>query len=66
MSLQWLDTQEIAIALAEKYSDVDPRYVNFPDLHQWVCALENFEDDPKRSNERILESIQQHWINEVN
>jgi len=66
MSLRWTDTQDIAIELADKYPDVDPRYVNFPDLHKWVCALEDFDDDPKRSGERILESIQQHWIEEVN
>ena len=40
MSLKWVDVLEIAIQLAESKPDVDPRYVNFVDLHQWVLALE--------------------------
>ena len=26
--------------------------------------LQNFDDDPEKCNEKILESIQQNWINE--
>jgi FeS assembly protein IscX len=33
-------------------------------LHRWVCALEGFSDDPNRSGEKILEAIQQAWIDE--
>ncbi len=65
MSLKWTDVQEIAIELNEKYPDVDPQYVNFPDLHQWICALAGFEDDPNRSGEKILEAIQMAWIDEA-
>ena len=64
MSLNWTDTLDIAIELDEAHPDVDPQYVRFTDLHAWVCALEGFEDDPERSNEKILEAIQMAWIEE--
>jgi FeS assembly protein IscX len=64
MSLKWTDTLDIAIALDEARPDVDPKYVRFTDLHDWVCELAEFEDDPKRSGEKILEAIQMAWIEE--
>ena len=63
--MKWTDTQEIAIALADKFPDVDPQRVNFVDLRNWVMALEGFDDDPNRSGERILEAIQATWIEEA-
>ena len=63
--MKWIDTLEIAIALAEKHPDVDPRMVRFTDLRRWVCELEDFSDDPNRSGEKILEAIQMAWIDEV-
>ncbi len=63
--MKWTDTQEIAIALADAHPDVDPRTVRFTDLHKWVCALDEFDDDPKRSGEKILEAIQAAWIDEA-
>jgi FeS assembly protein IscX len=65
MSLKWIDTLDIAIELAETHTDVDPQYVRFTDLHTWVCALEDFDDDPNHSNEKILEAIQMAWIEEA-
>ena len=64
MSLKWTDTLDIAIELSEIHADVDAKFIRFTDLHAWVCALENFEDEPKRSNEQILEAIQMAWIDE--
>ncbi len=64
--MKWTDTLDIAIALAEKYPDTDPRTVNFVDLMNWVVALEDFDDDPKRCGEKILEAIQMAWIEEAN
>ncbi len=58
MSLKWVDVLEIAIQLAESKPDVDPRYVNFVDLHRWVLALPEFSDDPSRGGEKVLEAIQ--------
>lgn len=64
MSLKWTDVLDIAIELDEAHPEVDPQYVRFTDLHDWVCELENFSDDPQHSNERILEAIQMAWIDE--
>ncbi|MEO8188191.1 MAG: Fe-S cluster assembly protein IscX [Burkholderiaceae bacterium] len=63
--MKWIDSEEIAIALFEKFPDVDPRTVRFTDLRRWVCELENFSDDPNRSGEKILEAIQMAWIVEA-
>lgn len=64
MALKWVDSLDIAIELDETHPDVDPRFVNFVDLRQWVLELEDFDDDPEHSGERILEAIQQAWIEE--
>ena len=64
MGLKWVDSLEIAIALDEAYPDVDPHYVNFVDLRDWVVTLEAFDDDPHHSGEKILEAIQSAWIEE--
>ncbi len=64
MDLRWTDTLDIAIELDEQHPDVDPQYVRFTDLHQWVCELEGFSDEPEKSNEKILEAIQMAWIEE--
>lgn len=64
MALKWVDTLDIAIELDEAHPDVDPAYVNFVDLRQWVMDLDDFDDDPEHSGERILEAIQQAWIEE--
>ncbi|MCK6395375.1 Fe-S cluster assembly protein IscX [Zoogloea sp.] len=63
--MKWTEVQEIAIQLSEAYPDVDPLKVNFVDLMQWTMALPEFDDDPKHCGERILEGIQQAWIEEV-
>jgi len=62
--LDWLDVLEIAIELNDKFPEVDPQWISFPDLHKKVCNLDNFEGDPDKSNEKILEAIQMHWIEE--
>jgi FeS assembly protein IscX len=64
MDLKWTDSLEIAISLDEAHPDVDPKYVRFTDLHAWICALEEFQDDPESSNEKILEAIQMAWLDE--
>ena len=64
MGLKWTDSLDIAIALDEQHPDVDPQYIRFTDLHAWICALEEFDDDPEHSSERILEAIQMAWLDE--
>ena len=63
--MKWTDSLEIAIALADEHPGVDPKRVNFVDLRSWVLALPGFDDDPKRSGEKILEAIQAAWIEEM-
>jgi FeS assembly protein IscX len=63
--MKWIDTLDIAIELVDKHSDVDPKTINFVDLHRYVCELEGFDDDPSRSGEKILEAIQMAWIEEM-
>ncbi|MFA5170312.1 MAG: Fe-S cluster assembly protein IscX [Sulfuriferula sp.] len=65
MNMKWTDTLDIAIELYETHPDVDPQYIRFTDLHSWVTALPEFDDDPERSNEKILEAIQLAWIDEA-
>jgi len=66
MSLKWTDSLEIAIALDEAHPDVDPQYIRYTDLHAWICALDEFDDAPESSNEKILEAIQMAWLDERN
>ena len=63
--MKWTDTQDIAIALTDRFPDTDPKTVRFTDLMQWVVALPGFDDDPKRCGEKILEAIQMAWIDEA-
>ncbi len=65
MSIKWTDSREIAIALFDKYPEVDPRTIRFTELHAWIVSLADFDDEPDRSNERILEAIQLYWIEEA-
>jgi len=62
--LTWSDLDGIAIALFEKFPEVDPTYVRFTDLHKWVTELNGFADDPLKSNEAKLEAIQTAWLEE--
>jgi len=62
--LKWTDTEDVAILLHERHPELDPLSVRFTDLHQWVCELEGFGDDPGASNEAKLEAIQMAWLEE--
>ena len=64
MGMTLKDAEDIAMALAEKFPDTDPLEVRFTDLHKWVTELDGFSDDPKASNEGILEAIQMAWVEE--
>jgi len=64
MTLSWQDAEEIGIQLSETYPDTDPLTVRFTDLHGKVIALADFKDNPKQSNEPILEAIQMAWFSE--
>lgn len=62
MGLKWTDSREIGEALYDAYPDLDPKTVRFTDMHQWICDLEDFDDDPQASNEKILEAILLVWL----
>ena len=62
--LTWTTLEDIALALYEKFPEVDPTYVRFTDLHKWITELDGFDDDPQKSNEAKLEAIQMAWLEE--
>jgi FeS assembly protein IscX len=62
----WDETEDIAIALTDKFPETDPLTVRFTDLHKWVTELDGFAGDPKASNEGKLEAIQMAWLEERN
>lgn len=64
--MKWTDIQQIAEALYDKFPDVDPLRINFVDLHNMVVDLDGFDDDHQRGGEKVLEAIQQAWIDEMN
>ena len=64
MDLKWQDTEDNAIQLVEQHPESDPLTVRFTDMHAWIMALPDFKDDPKKSNEKILEAIQMAWHEE--
>ena len=63
--MRWTDVYEIAIELVDSKPDVDPLTVNFVQLRDWIIALPDFEDDPDRCGEKVLEAIQAAWIEEL-
>lgn len=65
MKLKWIDVLEIAISLSERHEEIDPRTINFVNLRRLVTELPEFDDDPERSGEKILEAIQAAWIEEI-
>ncbi|PTX99347.1 Fe-S assembly protein IscX [Verrucomicrobia bacterium LW23] len=63
--LTWKDSEEIAFALVDKFPDQNPLKLSFPKLHKLIIELEDFGDNPEASNEKILETIQMAWYEEV-
>jgi FeS assembly protein IscX len=63
--MKWVDTYDVAAALFDAHPDIDPAAVRFTQLRDMVLALPGFSDDPSRCGEKILEAIQQAWIEEA-
>ena len=63
--MKWIDFTDIGIELADNYVNVDPRRINFVTLRAYVLSLPDFDDDPERCGEKILEAIQTAWIEEL-
>jgi len=62
--VNWIDAEDIGIALFEKFPGVDPLTVRFTDMHKWITELPDFADDPAKSTEGKLEAIQMAWLEE--
>ena len=63
--MKWTDVNEIAIELVDLYPEVNPLSVRFTDMREWVMGLPEFDDDPERCGEKILEAIQMAWLYEM-
>lgn len=63
--MKWIDIHYIAEELADRHAEIDPSQIRFTQLRDLVLALPDFDDDPDHCGERILEAIQQAWINEM-
>ena len=62
--LTWDQPDDIALALAEKFPDLDPTHIRYTDLHKWITELADFGDNPAASTEGKLEAIQMAWLDE--
>jgi FeS assembly protein IscX len=62
--VKWTDTEDLALALADRFPGVDPLTIRFTDLRERILALDGFSDDPNASNEPTLEAIQMAWYEE--
>jgi FeS assembly protein IscX len=60
--MKWLDIEDIAESLEEKFSDEDIMRIRFTDLKRKIMNLEDFDDDEKLCNEKILEAVQAAWL----
>lgn len=64
-TFHWLDVQRIGEELAAQFPDTDPLTITFPRLKTMVTQLPGFAEQPGHPcNERILEAIQEAWIDE--
>ncbi len=65
-NLDWGDTENIAILLANRYPEIDPLGASLAQLQEWVTGLEEFGGSPQGSNEAQLEDIRMAWHDEYN
>ena len=68
LTFGWKDTEDIAIALYEKYGDEFGESkiyrIRFTDLLEWVLTLPNFVGKKEECNESYLEMRQSAWVYE--
>ncbi len=64
MSLRWTDVHAIGEILYDRFPDKEPLSIRFTDLRDWIMEIEEFDDDPERCGERVLEAIQMAWLSE--
>lgn len=63
--MKWTDIHQIAEGLADRHEDINPTTIRFTRLRELVLALPDFDDQPEHCGERLLEAIQQAWIDET-
>ncbi len=68
LPIYWRDTEDIAIALYEKFGDdfTESKIyrIRFTELLEWVLTLPNFKGTREECNEGFLEMIQSAWVYE--
>lgn len=64
MGYKWTDVYDIAADLEDAHPDADVVNLRFTDLWKWVQDLPDFDDDPQKSSEKVLEAIQAAWLDE--
>ncbi len=62
--MEWTDIFDIAIELEQQYPYVDIANISFTKLRQMVISLPGFSGAENGCNEKILEAIQQNWLDE--
>ncbi len=63
--LDWLDVEDLGMALYDSEPELDPLSVRFTELRDMVMALPGFRGAKERCNEKILEAIQMAWYEET-
>ena len=63
--MKWTDIQQIAETLADTHPETDPTTIRFTDLRDYILQIPDFDDKPEHCGERILEAVQQAWIDEM-
>ncbi len=63
--MKWTDSQRIAEELYDAHPDIDPKTIRFTQLRDLIMALPDFDDEPNRCGEKILEAVQMAWIEEA-
>ena len=62
--LDWDDSEDLGLALAEAHPQQNPLELRFTDLHRMITELPVFVGDPQKSTEGKLEAIQMAWYEE--
>ncbi|WP_092402767.1 MULTISPECIES: Fe-S cluster assembly protein IscX [Candidatus Ichthyocystis] len=62
--MNWMDVNDIAIALYENHPEVDPLSLSFTKLRDMVIKLDGFDSEGGDCSEKILEAIQMAWLDE--
>jgi FeS assembly protein IscX len=61
-TLCWDASYAIALALHERYQDINFEGVSLEMIFRWTLDLPNFEDDDDLANDEILAAIYQEWL----